>query len=280
MNMKNILTRTLTIIGIGTSAINLFAQTAPTVTVEATMAPNAFGSPSYDAWVANGIYAAENGLTTYGAAGPTQFSVDNATLPVAANMVTGYNSWEGNATPAAPYDGEYGTRASFVAIINGNGQKIDMNGFGVTLTSSDPGDALGVSWPKNSILPNDWTYDSGDIGLIFDNGHDISGGFTVVDSGSPDQLVDEIISIGAGDAYDSYTASEGGDDPNLGDSNQQILNYDDSGIAPYSLTGTFDYNGIDGSATANFAPDASSTYLMLGGSFGALAYLRRRFNRA
>ena len=28
-----------------------------TVTVDATMAPNAFGSPSYDAWAANGIYA-------------------------------------------------------------------------------------------------------------------------------------------------------------------------------------------------------------------------------
>ena len=231
-------------------------QQPVTITTEATMAPNAYGSPSFDAWAANGIYAAENGLTSYGAAGPTQFTVDNSPLPVAANFVTGFSSWEGQADPAALYNNEYGTRASFVSVINGNGSLINMNNFGVTLTSSDPGNALGVDWPNNSILPNDWTYDTYDIGLIFNNGENIAGGFTIVDSGDPGQWVNEIISIGAGDAYDGYLGDIPGDP---GATDQQIINYDTAGLDSYSLTGTFTYGTASGSATADFtAPEPAA----------------------
>ena len=145
------------------------ASATVTVTVDATMAPNGWGSSSYATWAANGIYAMEYGLTSYGAAGPAQFNVTTSPLPVSANFVTGFPSWMGQADPAAPYNNELGNRASFVAVINGNGSLINMNGLGMTMTSSDPGDWLGVSWPNNSISPGDWTYDAGDIGLIFNN---------------------------------------------------------------------------------------------------------------
>lgn len=275
MNTKVTL-KSLALIGLVASIPNFAQGQTPTVTVEASMAPNAFGSPSFDTWAANGIYAAENGLTSYGAPGPAQFTVDTSPLPVAANIVTGYSSWEGQADPAAPYNNEYGTRASFVAIINGNGGLINMNNFGVTLTSSDPANALGVSWPNNGILPGDWTYDALDIGLIFNNGINISGGFTVVDSGDPGQEVNEIISIGAGDAYASYL----GDDPALGATDQQTLDFDASQIAGYTFTGTFSYGDVNGSATAVFIPDTFSTVALLAGSFAGLAAFRRRFSRS
>jgi hypothetical protein len=225
------------------------ASAQVTITVEATMAPNAFGSPSYDAWAANGIYAMENGLTSYGAAGPAQFNVTTSPLPVAANFVTGFPSWMGQADPAAPYNNELGTRASFVAVINGNGSLINMNNFGITMTSSDAGNALGVSWPNNSISPGDWTYDAGDIGLIFSNGINIAGGFTVVNSGDPGQMVNEIISIGAGNAYAGYL----GDDPAPGATDQDIINYDLASVPNgYDFTGTFTYGDASGSATFDF----------------------------
>src|ERR1017187_4227643 len=223
------------------------ANAAVTIAVDATMAPNAYGSPSYDAWAANGIYAAENGLTSYGAAGPAQFNVTTGPLPVAANFVTGFNSWLGQAP--GPYAGEYGNRASFVAVINGNGGSISMNNFGITMASSDAGNALGVSWPNNSILPGDWTYDAGDIGLIFSNGHDISGGYTVVNSGDPGQLVNEIISIGAGNAYEGYLGDIPGNPSATG---QQVIDYDLAGLPGYQFTGTFEYGADSGSATFDF----------------------------
>ena len=258
-------------------AAAMSASAQVTVTVDATMAPNAFGSPSYDTWAANGIYAVENGLTSYGAAGPAQFNVTTSPLPVAANFVTGFNSWLGQAP--GPYAGELGNRASFVAVINGNGSLINMNNFGMTMASSDAGNALGVSWPNNSILPNDWTYDAGDIGLVFSNGLNISGGYTVVNSGDPGQLVNEIISIGAGNAYASYdTLATGDDDPNLGDTDQQILNYDIAQVGSYDFTGAVTYGADSGSATFNFTavPEPATVALVGAGLMGMLMVVRRR----
>jgi hypothetical protein len=260
-------------------AINLAgamsASAQVTITTEATMAPNGYGSPSYDTWAANGIYAMENGLTSYGVAGPAQFNVTTSPLPVAANFATGFNSWLGQAP--GPYAGELGNRASFVAVINGNGSLINMNNFGFTMSSSDAGNALGYSWPNNSILPGDWTYDAGDIGLIFNNHINIAGGFTVVNSGDPGQMVNEIISIGAGNAYASYdTLATGDDDPNLGDTDQQILNYDIAQVGSYDFTGTFTYGDASGSATFDFTavpePTTAGCFLL---GLGALACFQR-----
>jgi hypothetical protein len=244
-------------------AAAMSASADVSISVYGTMAPNAYGSPSFSTWAANGIYAMENGLTSYGAAGPAQFNVTTSPVPVAANFVTGFSSWMGQADPASPYSSELGTRASFVAVINGNGNLINMNNFGITMASSDAGNALGVSWPNNSISPGDWTYDAGDIGLIFNNGINTAGGFTVVNSGDPGQMVNEIISIGAGNAYAAYTYAEalayqvkyggsiadnGGDpDPNATD--QQIINYQLGFVPDYDFTGTFSYGDVSGSAT-------------------------------
>jgi hypothetical protein len=249
------------------------ASAQVTITTEATMAPNGYGSPSYDTWAANGIYAMENGLTSYGAAGPAQFNVTTSPLPVSANFVTGFPSWMGQADPAAPYNNELGTRASFVAVINGNGSLINMNNFGITMTSSDAGNALGVSWPNNSISPGDWTYDAGDIGLIFNNHINIAGGFTVVNSGDPGQMVNEIISIGAGNAYDGYL----GDDPAPGATDQDIINYDLASVPNgYDFTGTFTYGDASGSATFDFTavpePTTAGCFLL---GLGALACFQR-----
>jgi hypothetical protein len=271
--------RALTMIGLVASASSLSAQTPDiTIITEAAMAPNAFGSPSYAAWSANGIFAVENDLTSYGS-GPAQFSVDNIVLPIADNIVTGYPSWMGQADPSGAYAGEYGNRASFVTVINGNGSLINIANMGFVGASSDSGNALGFAFPAGS-----WSgYDAGDIGIIFDNGVNTLGGYTTVTSG--DQNVNEIISIGAGNAYASYTFAEGGDDPNPLATDQQILNYDAGQIAAYTgggydFTGTFTYGSASGAATAVFAPDVFSTWALLGGSFAALAGLRRRLNRA
>jgi hypothetical protein len=261
-NMKKLQTAIFTI----TLAVAMSASAQVTIFVDATMAPNGWGSPSYDTWAANGIYAVENGLTSYGAAGPAQFNVATSPLPVAANFVTGFNSWLGQAP--GTYAGELGNRASFVAVINGNGTLINMNNFGMTMSSSDPGNALGWSWPNNSILPDDWTYDAGDIGLIFNNGINTIDGFTVVNSGDPGQMVNEIISIGAGNAYASYdTLATGNDDPNPGDTDQQILNYDIAQVGSYDFTGTFTYGADSGSATVNFiaVPEPTTMTILIAG---------------
>jgi hypothetical protein len=249
----------------------------PTITTYATMAPNGYGSPSFNTWAENGIYAVENSLSSYGAAGPAQFNITTSPLPVSDNIVTGFQSWLGQAP--GPYAGELGNRASFVTVINGNGSLIDMANMGFVMNSSDPGDFLGWAFAVGT-----WNYDAYDIGVVYDDGHDTAGGVTIVDSGDPDQLVNEIISIGAGNAPASYdTIATGDDDPDLSATDQQIINYDlAEDPSSYDFTGTFTYGDASGSATFDFVAtsDASWTWALLAGSFAALASLRRRFNRA
>jgi hypothetical protein len=269
-------------------ALSVLAQsTTPTITVEAAMAPNAYGSPSFYDWTQNGIYAVENGLSSYGA-GPAQFNVSTSPLPFSDNIVTGFGSWLGQAP--GPYLGEEGNRASFVAVINGNGSLIDIANMGFTMNSSDPGDGLGWGWG-----PGSYDYNFHNIGIIYDNTINTAGGVTIVDSpGNPDQLVNEIISIGSGNAYAAYTYAEAeyydsiygggiaanGGDPDSTATPQQIIDYQ-LGFVPsdYDFTGTYTYGDASGSATFEFVPDVFGSWALLAGSFGALAGLRRRFGR-
>ena len=249
-----------------------------TITTYATLAPNFFGSPSFPTWAANGIYAAENGLTTFGSAGPTQFNVASTSpLPVADSFVTGYPSWLGVADPTGADASELGTRPSFVGIINGNGGLITIDDMGFFADSSDPGDNLGVDFPSNAADPSDpdpWTYDAYDIGIINLPG----GGFTVVDSGPSSQQVNEIITIGAGNGYASYDGA-GSDDPNPSATDQQILDYDIAQApAAFDFTGTFTYGSSSGSATFVFGtvPETINSGLLFGLTLIALALFAPR----
>lgn len=253
-------------------AAAMIASAQVTITVDPTMAPNAYGSPSFAPWAANGIYAVENNLSSYGVAGPSQFNITTTPLPVAYNFATGYNSWLGQAP--GPYPDELGNRASFVTVINGNGSLINMNNVGFIMSSSDPSNNLGYSFPTGT-----WGYDQYDIGLVFSNGLNISGGYAIINSGDPGQQVNEIISIGAGNAYASYdTVATGDDDPNPGDTtDQQILNYDISQApSSYDFTGTFTYGGASGSATFEFIPEPDTVALVGMGLMGLLIVVRRR----
>jgi hypothetical protein len=90
-------------------------------------------------------------------------------------------------------------------------------------------------------------------------------------------MVNEIISIGAGNAYASYdTLATGDDDPNPGDTDQQILNYDIAQVGSYDFTGTFTYGDASGSATFDFiaVPEPTTAGCFLLG-LGALVCWRR-----
>ena len=113
-----------------------FSANAVEIAVTPWLAPNVFGSPSYTGAVANQEYALLNGLSSYGAAGPTQYNA-NSNVTAAEAIVTGFNSWMGIANPASPYQSELGNRMLFGVLINGQGTPFSISQLSFSATSTD-----------------------------------------------------------------------------------------------------------------------------------------------
>ena len=180
------------------------AQAQITIDVTPSLAPNAFGSPNWNGYVSNSVYALMNGLSTYGSAGsPDYYSTIIGPIQARDNIVTGFNSWRGDANPGvtygAAYAGEYGTRVHFGLHIDGHGTQFSIADMSITMSSSDPGNGLGWTFAAGS-----YNYSSSYVGVI----HDPSGDIFVT-SGPNTQLVDELFARGSGNAYDVYMSDPG-----------------------------------------------------------------------
>src|SRR5512146_1688107 len=142
---------------------------ATTITVTPWLAPNAFGSPSYAAAVANQEQALLNGLSSYGAAGPTQYNA-NSNVTASQAIVTGFNSWMGVANPASPYQNELGNRMLFGVLINGNGSQFSISQLSFSATSTD-GNGLGFGFAAGS-----YNYSLDYEGILFGANGVLGGG--------------------------------------------------------------------------------------------------------
>jgi len=247
-----------------------------TITIDGTLAPNIFGSPSFSAWEQNEFYALQNGLSTYGAAGPTQFNAIS-TAPVSQNIATGFPSWLGQADPGTAfgpaYANELGNRATFGLFINGNGNKISISELSFSATSTDPGNNLGFAFG-----PSSYNYSQDYVGLIYGPG----GSVTQVTSGPNTQLVDAIVGRGSGNTYAAYETDPGATD-------QDKINGGLAGIGPYDFTGGYDLTDNTGAQIATASdtitftssvPDHVSTASIFGLAMIGLVGFRRRLQTA
>ncbi len=67
-----------------------------TITVFPALAPNRWGSPSWNAWASNAVTAILNGYSSYGdPSSPTFYQQITNAVPVTNNMVTSFPSWMG-----------------------------------------------------------------------------------------------------------------------------------------------------------------------------------------
>jgi len=116
-------------------AFAMFANAGSyTIDVYATLGPNYWGSPSYNGFVDNVVYAMKNSLTSYGS-GTAAF---NSITSVAPNqpIVSNFQSWQGTAPGA--YAGELGTDLYFVLHIVGINAQFSLSQVSWLGTTPDP----------------------------------------------------------------------------------------------------------------------------------------------
>jgi hypothetical protein len=223
-------------------------------------APDSLGSPSFSGWGANAINGLENGISSIGnpSTTPTAY-FQKTTLNGRDNIISTFNSWKGLANPGTTFGpafaNEFGNRLHFGVHILGGGVKIRLSNIDFHMSSTDPGNTFAFD---GSFTPAD-VYSPFRVGVDYGPDGVKGGGDDVrITSGPADQLVDEIIYVGAGNAISTDSAGcTAGSDQNKLDCTKTFY----ESLMPFSVSTTYllfdDTRGeplATGAATVDFVP--------------------------
>ena len=256
-----------------TALVALSAMPAAAVTIEVTpwLATNGFGSPSYNANVANAITGLHDGVSVYGPAGsPTQFVADGNHRADEV-IVTGFTSWKGQADPGntvgAAYASELGNRMHFGFRADCADVQCSMSQLAFSATSTDPFNALAFSFGAGAF-----TYNLGYQGVLKgDDGLLWTEDDVFITGGANTQYADGLVGRGPGNSFAAYC-------PGCTVAQQQAAIMDVASYAPYDFTGTFTLGQASGSGTHSVAavPEPGTWALMILGFGGVGTMLRSR----
>jgi hypothetical protein len=253
------------------------AAQAVTITVTPTLAPNAFGSPSFSPWADNAFTALYTGAPSAGAPGTPAYFQGQSNVSAKDLVVTNFSSWMGQAEPGGAFAGEYGNRGHFGLSILGDGQQFSISQLSFQAVSTDPGDLLAFSF-----LTGEYDYSTSYVGVLA-GGDGIlgTGDDTFITGGPNTQLVDALFGRGSGNALEGLCA---GCTPT-----QEQAAIDAAaasfGPDPFQFTGTYQLRAVTGALVAegsgsfnvgDAVPEPGAWALMLTGFAGLGAMLRRR----
>ena len=231
-----------------------------TITVFPALAPNRWGSPSWNAWASNAVTAILNGYSSYGDPSlPTFYQQITNAVPVTNNLVTSFPSWMGQADPGnvfgANFAQESGNRLTFGMDIKGGTNLISIAQLSFTMTSTDPSNTLDWSYspiPYSYSGLNTGSANPVYLGIIYGP----NGQKTYVTNGPATQLVNEIITCGSGNAW--WPDGTSSDSVATQQSNI-VLCASQLGVQSFFFTGTYTIDGISGTNSVSFNPVVTNT---------------------
>ena len=253
-------------------ALGSVASGDPVLTVVASPAPNFVNFPSFVDYNTNALNSLENGLGEIGDRNldPTAYEIfdEGEQISIFEVIVSSFESWRGVANPSVPFDQEHGNRLHFGLHVLGDGvTQFRLEDLLFDISSTDgslnfSGDFIGLDYNNFRVGVN-WGADR-----MKGGGDDI-----YINSGAATQVIDELIYVGVGNAFNA-TGQPGGTDQEKIDSVPQSL------LLPIDVTGTYTLNDASGnllgqgSTYVTVVPEPTGlTFLALSGLTVAL---RRR----
>lgn len=289
-------TKSLLTVALMLPAAALQAQSL-TVNVFPSLAPNAFGSPSYSQYSNNAVQALMANPANPPMVGdrrttPTGWEVAPLTIRPDQAIVTNFFYWEGKAPDPRPaFQSELGTRITFALAVTSstgtdrNGKQFSLSGLTFNLVSSNSDLNIDGRPESGEQFSNGDVYSPANVGVLYGSDGKLGGGDdTLITSGSASQKVDALFYRGIGNAFAVYDTDPGMTNQDKinnfisgGTFNQPItvsMNY--TLYADQSDTGTPLGSG-DAMITISAVPEPSS--VAISGFFGAallVGALRKR----
>jgi len=230
------------------------------IAVYPALAPNRWGSPSWNAWASNAVTAILNGYSACGdPALPTYYRQITSAVPVTNNLVTSFPSWMGVANPGAVFGpafaNESGNRLTFGMDIKGGTNLISIAQLSFIMASTDPGNTLNWSYtpiPYSYSGLNTGSANPVYLGIIYGP----NGQRTCVTNGPATQLVNEIVTCGSGNAW--WPDGTAADSIAVQQSNI-LACAEQVGVQTFSFTGSYVIDGVTESDAVTFNPVAPQT---------------------
>lgn len=257
-----------------------------TMNVFPSLAPNySSGSPSLTGYTTNALtwLEAESGPFGNPSTDPTAYK-QVSTMGPGDNLVTSFNSWQGVASPGAPFAGEFGNRLHFGVHILRTDATFTLSGLDFHVHSTEPGDSLHFSGFPFTAAD---VYSTRRVGIYYGPDGDKStlGDNVVRTSGFATLPVNELMYVGVGNAWWPQV-------PDDGPTGQAAIDSVAAWIgsqAPFSVIGTYSLylNDsflpgdllISNSATVDVVTPEPTTLLLWGTTALGLAAVRRWRNR-
>ncbi len=190
----------------GEATIDLTVNGAtPTVGVYASPAPNVYGATnSYNGWLANALSSLENTPgTPIGLRTVTPYAYELPTQIVwSDNTVTNFYFWMGVLNPAAPFDTDLGHRLQYTFHVLGNGHLFSLEDIEFDMNSTEGSNDM----DNDGWMDVRYNYGADLVGINYGADRMKGGGDdTIINSGPDNQLVDELMFRGPGNAWAAVT---------------------------------------------------------------------------
>lgn len=189
------------------------AWSAIQINVTPAYAPNgALNASTFGSWVGNAIPALESGSLPAGPRlQPDDYEVTGPVVLPAEMIVSTFPSWRGVANPAAPFDGQHGNRVHFglhVWTTDPGDPKFSLQDILYEIDSNDPTDTFDFPEAGDPLPSLSGDYRASLVGIDYVDGIKGNGDDIRYDGSNPaagSTLVNEIIYVGVGTAYDAST---------------------------------------------------------------------------